>query len=131
MSNYKLAKINFLVARSSTAMCKLEDEITPVSTNIRFYYPNYNQHVNLIIIDFIDEIGEIMKRKIPLFVYTYHDELINFTGHMIGNSESDKDIFIKNNVKVFLYDNGQIIESIFNDIGVLENWPFGWFLPSF
>ncbi|EOE6709398.1 AAA family ATPase [Acinetobacter baumannii] len=88
-------------------------------------HPAYQAKIADITIDIINQLKNI-NRDYNFIYETHSPHLINRLGELI-----EEGILNHNDVQILIFDNENgktnIIHSKFNDKGILENWPFGFF----
>ncbi|EPP8766843.1 AAA family ATPase, partial [Acinetobacter baumannii] len=88
-------------------------------------HPAYQAKISDITVDIINQLKDL-DRNYNFIYETHSPHLINRLGELI-----EEGIFDHNDVQILIFDNENgktnIIHSKFNNEGILENWPFGFF----
>lgn len=88
-------------------------------------HPAYQAKISDITVDIINQLKDL-ERTYNFIYETHSPHLINRLGELIEEGFLDH-----NDVQILIFDNENsktnIIHSKFNDEGILENWPFGFF----
>lgn len=112
-----LAPVNFILVKNKKDIRIIGGEHND------YYFPENEKHSN----DCVKWLGETVKcnKNKKIIIYTFNDLFINTLGIWISLKKLPVDY-----VKVFIIENNEVIVSHFSEDGVLENWPFGWFMPD-
>ncbi len=88
-------------------------------------HPAYQAKIADITVDIINQLKDL-NRKYNFIYETHSPHLINRLGELIEDGALDSE-----DVQILIFDNESdqtnIIHSTFNEEGILENWPFGFF----
>jgi len=119
-ANRNLAEINFFLCKEFNGISHAAAE----ETN-HYYHPENHKHDGVLAEWFLTLI-KYNDAHHPLVITTNNDTMINIMGQLI-----ERRIYDTISCKVFIFEGDSVIESTFDENGVLQNFPFGWFMYDY
>lgn len=121
----KLTKINIYLSNNDDFLSKNYIKTINNVENITTIYKIYDlfhPRKQVIILNLDIEKWKLAKNKV--IIVTHSDSVLNFLSRKIRIGELES-----NDVKIFIFEETEIIQSYIDQEGALLNWPVGWFYP--